>query len=80
MEQGHEGMSREGEMKISFDGLRRNIARAFNDVVRDPSCENMEDLRMHIANLLAVYDDDVKGDCNELSDDVKLLEVIGWIV
>jgi hypothetical protein len=67
-------------MKISFNGLRKNIARAFNEVIREPNYSNMDELRMHIANLIAVYDDDVQGDFDDLSDDVKLLEVIGWPV
>ncbi len=71
-------------MKVSFDGLRKNIARAYNDLAqsmlnyddKETIDERMDDLRSMIGGLLAVYiPDDPDGDCNNLADDVKLIDV-----
>lgn len=63
-------------MRVSFNGARRNIAMAFNDVVRDPSPDNLNDLRNVIVGFLCMYDDNVKGDFDNLIDDIKLVDVL----
>ncbi len=67
-------------MKVSFDGIRKNIARAYNEVVRcfvDESEEATEnalmELRQMLQGLMACYDPEKQpGDFNELVDDVVL--------
>lgn len=71
-------------MKISFDGLRRNIAGDFNDLAKrikyldldnDLSAE-MNILRSSIGGLLACYDSkEMPDDFNDLSSEIKLLEL-----
>lgn len=67
-------------MNVSFDGLRKNLARSFNEVCRnivDGSEEDIEealmDLRSMIGALLACYDPSKQPeDFNMLADEVKL--------
>ena len=65
-------------MKVSFDGLRQNMARNFNDLVSDirdldrQDIEHLKDsvnfLRSSIGCLLACYDKDQQpDDFNDLS-------------
>lgn len=71
-------------MKISFDGLRRNIALDFNDLAKrikyldldnDLSAE-MNILRGSIGGLIACYDSkQMPEDFNDLSEEIKLIEV-----
>lgn len=71
-------------MKVSFDGMRRNIARSYNEMaikLKDiPLDENqkeaIEQLRSNIGGLLCVYDDEVP-DCNDLSEMVELVSIDG---
>ncbi len=75
-------------MKVSFDGLRRNLARSYNELFRaihepydeqieelqkENIAEALQDLRQMIAVLLCVYDDDDKEDMNCLIDEIELL-------
>jgi hypothetical protein len=62
-------------MKVSMNGLRRNLARAFNCAARDRSDENLDQLRQHIGILLSVYDDEIEGDMDDLSESVHLTEI-----
>lgn len=67
-------------MKLSFDGIRKNLARTFNDLAEtDLSFEQreiMRDMRMVVGGLLAAYDPrDQPGDCNMLADEVELLPI-----
>lgn len=76
-------------MRISFDGLRRNIARDFNSLVeeiRDLDIDyedqksNLKELgnklKETIGCLLACYDSEqIPEDFNDLSDEIKLLEL-----
>lgn len=71
-------------MKVSFDGLRKNIAGDFNDLAKrikyldldnDLSAE-MNTLRSSIGGLLACYDSkEMPDDFNDLSGEIKLLEL-----
>ena len=71
-------------MKVSFDGLRRNIAGDFNnlaerikylDLENDLSAE-MNILRGSIGGLMACYDpEQMPDDFNDLSEEIKLLEL-----
>lgn len=69
-------------MKISFDGLRRNIVRDFNSLVSTiksaPSadlCDDVNNLRASIGCLLSCYDKDQQpDDFNDLSN-VELEEL-----
>ena len=70
-------------MKASFDGARRNLAHAYNDVARtikDEPVLTEEDLRSAmnslqaaVGGLLCMYDPDVEGDANEI--DINLITV-----
>lgn len=74
-------------MKISVDGVRRNLARAFNNVVSDYHCSNdraaveehLNDLRNAVATILLIYDEEMmekENDFHELSEVAdNLLEV-----
>lgn len=64
-------------MKISMDGVRRNLARAFNNVVADYHCSNdkemveehLNDLRNVVATILLIYDEETiekENDFHEL--------------
>jgi len=68
-------------MKISFDGLRMNLAKSYNELfcaLRDSTddekqVEAMLSLRQNIGILLCMYDDSNKEDSNCLIDDIELL-------
>jgi len=75
-------------MKVSFDGLRKNLARSYNqlfEVIQMPHDEQIEELqkeelidamlslRQDIGILLLMYDDENKDDMNCLIDEVELL-------
>lgn len=67
-------------MKVSIDGARRNLAGAFNKLVRtqrrgECTKEAMGDLGTIVGLLLCVYDDSVKDDFSDLSEVVRLEEV-----
>lgn len=67
-------------MKLSFDGIRKNLARSFNDLAEtDLSFEQreiMREMRQIVGGLLCAYDPrDQPDDCNMLADSVELLEI-----
>lgn len=70
-------------MKVSFNGLRKNIAYDFNLVVeRIKYLELDQDLGSEINRLktsldclLACYDDEVEGDFDSLSETINLEEI-----
>lgn len=74
-------------MKVSFDGLRKNIAADFNVLVQEmqylgDECsakylrEYVNNLRGSIGGLLACYDSEqMPDDFNDLSGEIKLLEL-----
>ena len=62
-------------MNLNFDNLRKNIAGSYCDLVEAMEGENiheykaiLDNLGNAIAGLLAVYDPEVEGDVNDLSD------------
>ncbi len=63
-------------MEVSFNGIRRNIANAFNSLVKEEviskDSQNLKELRMHIQSLLLIYDPEIKGDCDDLGDEIQL--------
>lgn len=76
-------------MKVSFDGLRKNIAQAYNDHARTinklediDECElnelkeTCEELRAMLGWLMLVQDDEEPDDCNDLSESVTLISTI----
>lgn len=74
-------------MKISFNGLRMSLAGHFNELVcsiqpqpyerlTQEQKECLDYIRRDIAALLGCYDDDVKDDCDDLSDRCPLAEVL----
>lgn len=69
-------------MKLSFDGIRKNLARAFNELAETElspeQLEPMRFLRQVVGGLLCAYDErDMPGDCNMLADKVELLPIPG---
>jgi hypothetical protein len=67
-------------MKISFNGARRELAYCFNELVKTnldaEQKEKMQNLQCSVGTFLAMYDPENKdGDCIDLSDKVKLLDV-----
>jgi hypothetical protein len=69
-------------VKLSFDGIRKNLAGAFNDLasteLSDEQREIMRWMRQIIGGLLAAYDPrDQPDDCNMLADEVELLPISG---
>ena len=72
-------------MNASFDGARRNLANAYNDLARkvngdlvissEDIIDDMHNLQACIGGLLCMYVPEDKDDCNDLSEDVKLIEV-----
>lgn len=75
-------------MKILFDGLRKNIAGEFNNLVEEirseelnlskgsSLSEKMHQLRCSIGILLCCFDkDQMPDDFNDLSGEIKLLEL-----
>lgn len=78
-------------MKVSFDGLRKNIAQAYNGLARTINNidvdeinestqselnETCDELRAMLGWLMLVQDEDDKDDCNDLSESVKLISTI----
>lgn len=67
-------------MKVSFDGIRKNIARSYNEVVRcfvDESEQETEEalmeLRQRLRALMACYDPEKQPeDFNDLDDIIIL--------
>ena len=67
-------------MKLSFDGIRKNLARTFNDLVETELSyeqrEIMRDMRQIVGGLLCAYDPrDQPDDCNMLADEIELLPI-----
>lgn len=67
-------------MKLSFDGIRKNLAGAYNDLasteLSSEQREIMRWMRQIVGGLLAAYDPrDQPRDCNMLADEVELLPV-----
>ena len=67
-------------MKLSFDGIRKNLASAFNDMAATELSfeqrEIMRDMRRFVGGLLCAYDPrDQPDDCNMLADEVELLPI-----
>lgn len=67
-------------MKVSMDGLRRQLAGSYNSLVRNYTTknhegviENISDLRQLIAGLLACYDPE-DTDFNEIDIDLFYIE------
>ena len=67
-------------MKVSFNGVRMNIARTYNLVVASQTEAERRDamgqLRQNIGALLACYDDAVVGDCDDISGSIELKEEV----
>ena len=67
-------------MKVSFDGLRINLAESFNEMVRtlngtdlrQSQMDSIENLRGMIGGLLCIYDGE---NITDLSDKVKLSHI-----
>lgn len=67
-------------MKLSFDGIRKNLAGAYNDLAAtELSYEQREIMRWMyqiVGGLLSSYDPrDQPGDCNMLADEVELIAI-----
>ena len=67
-------------MRLSFDGIRKNLAGAFNDLaateLSDDQREIMRWMRQIVGGLLASYDPrDQPDDCNMLADEIELLSI-----
>jgi hypothetical protein len=69
-------------MTISFDQLRRDIARTFNDLAKEVNnegcpfaCEAARELRSYLGLLMACHDDNVPDDINDLSKQITLCEI-----
>lgn len=67
-------------MKLSFDGIRENLANTFNDLANTELSyeqrEIMRDMRRFVGGLLCAYDPrDQPNDCNMLADKIRLLEI-----
>ena len=67
-------------MKLSFDGIRKNLARYFNELAETELSfeqrEIMRDMRGIVGGLLCAYDPrDQPDDCNMLADKVELVEI-----
>lgn len=74
-------------MKASFDGARKNLARAYNEMYHNSTLitdeygrkkrgvdeEEVMWLRSMIGNLLCMHDPNVEDDCTMLADSVTLL-------
>ena len=67
-------MERGDAMMISFNGARKNLARAA--VARDPSPDNLNDLLNVVVGFLCMYDDNINGDFDNLIDEVLLVDVL----
>lgn len=67
-------------MKLSFDGIRKNLAGAYNDLASTELSyeqrEIMRWMRQCVGGLLAAYDPrDQPSDCNMLADEVELIPI-----
>jgi hypothetical protein len=77
-------------MKVSFDGLRKNIAEDFNSLISEFRYQNnrlpensyinirdeIANLRKSLGCLMACYDTrDMPEDFNDLSEEIELLEL-----
>lgn len=69
-------------MKASFDGARKNLARAFNEYVeseskdpREEALRSLRDIRNSIVALLCMYDESDPDDGRCLINEVQLREV-----
>lgn len=70
-------------MKVSFDGIRKNIAGAYNTMVisldgqelNDSQKDAIDGLRSMIFGLLCIYDDSDKEGFSDLSDKIKLQRI-----
>ena len=67
-------------MKVSFDGLRKGIARSYNDIAaifldsgkeKEAMAEAIESLRQYVGTLLAIYGEE--KDIKEL--DFRLVNI-----
>lgn len=71
------------DMKASFNGARRNLATAFSRLVRNlipttrsqRTLDRLDELRSAIGALLAMYDPNVDGDADDLSETIRLPEI-----
>lgn len=72
-------------MKASFDGARKNLAHAYNNVAQqlkegtqnsseDALKRSMNDLQSAVGGLLCMYDPSCEDDCNDLSN-ISLIEL-----
>lgn len=67
-------------MRASFNGARRNLAAAYNELYRrHPEIETDEwcDLHNAIVGLLCMYDPNVDGDLDDLIEVVRLPDLDG---
>jgi hypothetical protein len=67
-------------MRLSFDGIRRNLAYSFNDLasteLSSEQREIMRDMRQFVGGLLAAYDPrDQPHDGNMLADKIELVSI-----
>lgn len=76
-------MPKQEIMRVNFDGARRNLATAFNDLVdawewtpasRLKALGNLQDV---ISIFLCMNDDEVPDDYNDLSGKIKLRPIDG---
>lgn len=64
-------------MKVSFDGMRKNISGAYNRLTEKYNSgevnlsEELWDLQNGIACLISIYDDDCPDDINVLEIDLE---------
>lgn len=77
-------------MKVSIDGLRRNLARAYNETAEafndlpvtiptddiDRMRDGLVNLRQYIGAMMCMYTDDPEDMCSNLADEAEeLVEV-----
>lgn len=67
-------------MKAAFDGMRKNLARSFNELIMEYNyqielenhkielSEKLYNLRQFVGYMLCVYNDNIEGDFNDLSE------------
>jgi len=67
-------------MKAAFDGMRKNLARSFNELITEYNyqielenhkielSEKLYNLRQFVGYMLCVYNDNIEGDFNDLSE------------
>ena len=67
------------KMKANFNGCRRNLVAAFNRLASLPRTPEqtaaLADLRQYVVGLVCMYDPNVQGDCDDLSEQVSIREV-----